>query len=158
MLLNISPKNLLKALTAFLSAFGRRINIKKMKILHVEDDEHLARSIKTKILGACPDLEILYAASYAAAVDFLNRHSFDLVVSDFSFPGKNPYSFSGGIDLFRFIVAEFPDLPVHFLSRTYAWIKEILREHDLPLRPIDKIYAKGDQRMLFEAFSLPDKP
>ncbi|MFA5040257.1 MAG: response regulator [Bdellovibrionales bacterium] len=123
-----------------------------MKILHVEDNESLAESYKRRVQEAYPEIEILQAASYDEAAELLRKNEFDLIVSDFSFPGKGFLRYSGGMELFRLVIEEYPKTPVHFLSNMASSIKNYLDKCRLSLRTEDKIFCKGSQRALFEAF------
>jgi len=123
-----------------------------MKILHVEDRDSLARAYKARIQEKCPQIEILRAATYDEAVELLEKETFDLIVSDFSFPGKEIYRYSGGIDLYRLILDRYPHMTVHFLSSMAGSIEEVLAESKMRLRPTDKIFYKGSERGVFEAF------
>jgi DNA-binding NarL/FixJ family response regulator len=124
----------------------------KMKILHVEDDFNFAKAIETRIQDDYPGIEIIHAASYGSAVEELRKQPFDLVVSDFNFPGKNPFYPTGGIDLFRLILDEFPQTPVHYLSSMPAYIEAILEKSKLSMRQMDKIFSKRERREHVEAF------
>ncbi len=128
-----------------------------MKILHVEDNESLAKSYKMRVQDEYPGVEIEHAATYDEAVQRLKEERFDLIVSDFSFPGKDVWRYSGGVDLYRFVLEGKIETPVHFLSSMAAHIEDILAKNHLPLRPTDKLFSKGTQRAIFEAFGLSPK-
>jgi CheY-like chemotaxis protein len=122
------------------------------RILYVEDEDDVATAHVGWVRNNFPDIEIIHADSYKKAIELLKKLSFDLVVSDFKFPGKEPSSKTGGIDLFRFIINEFSQMPFHFLSGSFDEIKELLESNRLPMRPTDKIFPKGDKQALFAAF------
>jgi CheY-like chemotaxis protein len=122
------------------------------RVLYIEDEDDVATAYIGWIRDNFPDVEIFRADTYNRAIELLKKLSFGLVVSDLYFPGKEPSSKTGGIDLFRFIVNEFSQMPIHFLSGSFDEIKGLLEINQLPMRPTDKIFPKGDKQAVFAAF------
>ncbi len=72
-----------------------------MKILFVDDDEYVLKSLKRTMLAT--DYEIYTASTVDKALALLLEHSMDVVISDVKMSSVN------GIDLLRIVKTEYPD-------------------------------------------------
>ena len=65
----------------------------------------------------CPDVQIFHAYDYQEAEKLLKTDTaFDLIVSDFHFPGRVPETMNGGADFYELAVTVAPSIPFFFLS------------------------------------------
>ena len=107
-------------------------------VLIVEDEAPL-RSLQARILARL-DARTLIAKSVAEAKALLGSHTVDLVVSDVKMPGES------GVDLYRWIEREHPDLTSRFLFVT----------GDASASGLDEIVSTAPEMLLHKPFGLED--
>jgi len=84
------------------------------RILIVDDEEDLTWSISRSLRKEDEQYEIICVNSGDEAVKFLNRISFDLLLSDIRMPGQN------GLMLLGYAKKHFPDMKVIIMSAYYG--------------------------------------
>lgn len=107
-------------------------------VLVVEDEEPL-RSLQERILARLDALTLI-AKSVDEAQALLGEHSVDLVISDVKMPGKS------GVELYRWIESEHPDLTSRFLFVT----------GDASAPGVDEIVSTNPDMLLRKPFGLDD--
>jgi len=86
------------------------------RVLYVEDNNDF-REMALSSKGLFPDLELIVASDYAEAAAALKNHGpFDLIISDFQYPGIEGNK-RGGLDLFLLAKQNYPQTPFLYLSR-----------------------------------------
>ena len=86
------------------------------RVLYVEDNKDF-REMAISSKGLFPDLELIVASDYTEAVTALkNNGPFDLIISDFQYPGIEDNK-RGGLDLFLLAKQNYPHTPFLYLSR-----------------------------------------
>lgn len=113
------------------------------KYLFVDDEPGQRDSFMWGIAPGFPRDEFVVAASYDEAVKILETQGpFDGIVSDYLYPGKNPGTSSGGLDLLEYVQTANPTLPLVFYSSTaIQTINREMQARGLSL-PADHIFAK----------------
>ncbi len=87
-----------------------------MRVLYVEDNKDF-RDMALSARGLFPDFELIVASDYSEAVAALkNAGPFDLIVSDFQYPGIEGNK-RGGLDLFVLAKQNHQHTPFLYLSR-----------------------------------------
>jgi CheY-like chemotaxis protein len=82
------------------------------RILYVEDDALVARSVMRCIRAIVPDVDVTHVDDYEQAITCLQGAAFDVVLSDYDLaPGTRG---SGG-SLLTWIEKNLPDLKQHFV-------------------------------------------
>lgn len=81
-----------------------------LRLLIVDDHAIVREGLARVLTGACPDWEVVEAASGFQALALLREQHLDAAVVDLSMPGMN------GLDLIKRIRAEIGNLPVLVLS------------------------------------------
>ena len=84
------------------------------RILIVDDEEDLTWSISRSLRKESGKFEVICVNSGDEAIQFLNRISFDLLLSDIRMPGKN------GFTLLNYVKKHFPQLKVIIMSAWYG--------------------------------------
>ena len=88
-----------------------------MKVLYIEDSPVLSL-MNVEVAGLlCPEAQISHACDFQEAEKLLKTDSaFDLIVSDFCFPEREPHTINGGVDFYELVTQEAPSIPFFFLS------------------------------------------
>jgi len=109
----------------------------KPRVLVVEDEASL-RDLQQRLLSRL-DVDVLLAAAGAEAQARLGAEAVDLVISDVKMPGE-----VNGVDLFRWVERERPELAPHFLFVT----------GDLHTPMIAELHAAHPERFLTKPFQV----
>ncbi|MEA3544858.1 MAG: response regulator [Thermodesulfobacteriota bacterium] len=80
------------------------------KILFVDDEENVLKSLKRDMSMA--DIDAEYLTSAAEALDYLGQHQIDIVVTDLKMPGMNGVAFLKQVqnsypDIYRVMLSDF---------------------------------------------------
>lgn len=110
---------------------------RRRRVLVVEDEASL-RDLQQRLLSRL-DVDVLLAAAGAEAQARLGAEAVDLVISDVKMPGE-----VNGVDLFRWVERERPELAPHFLFVT----------GDLHTPMIAELHAAHPERFLTKPFQV----
>lgn len=81
-----------------------------MNLLLVDDHQIIRDGLKRILQFYYPGIVISEAGSAEVAFEMIASSEFDLIISDYSLPGKS------GLDLIKFVLKEKPGVPVLILS------------------------------------------
>lgn len=108
------------------------------KILIADDEEDLTWSISRSLRKENQEYEIVCVNSGDAAIKMLERHNFDLLISDIRMPGKD------GLGLLNFVKQHYPEMKVIVMS---AWRRADVKEfvnNDPRMSYIEKPFEIND--------------
>jgi two-component system response regulator YesN len=86
-------------------ASGPRAAAPLLRVLLVDDDYLLTRSLRRVLMALRPDLTIHVASSANEALDVLATSAFDAIITDLSMPGLS------GLDWLERLQHDYPELP-----------------------------------------------
>ena len=76
---------------------------KRFEILVVDDEPDILKTLTAFLAQGIPGAEVLGAGDAEAALELMQQHDFDLIMSDYRMPGKN------GLELLKEARAQRPD-------------------------------------------------
>ena len=115
-----------------------------LHILYIEDDHSIATLNLELTAKDHPDSSIKHADTFHKAVSLLEELGpFDLIVSDFRFPGIDTLSDTGGVDFYRHATAETPQTPFVILSNSSDVVDSIKNLPEYALCPPTAIFIKS---------------
>ncbi len=112
------------------------------KILIADDEEDLTWSISRSLRKENQGYEILCVNSGDAALKMLERHSFDLLISDIRMPGRD------GFSLLNFVRKQYPRMKVIVMS---AWHRDEIQKivkNDSMMHYIEKPFDINDLKAM----------
>ena len=124
----------------------------KQIVLVVDDEPDILQSLQTLLELALPSVEVLTAESGPKALEKLQQHPVDLIISDFKMPGMTGLEFldkakAAAPGTPRILMTAFPDLDVAMRAINEAEIQNFITK---PLDPehVTEIIKKalGDRR------------
>ena len=117
----------------------------RKRILIVDDEPDLLRLLEDSIELYCERCEVVPVTNGYAALEQLERQSFDLILTDYQMPGMN------GLELASAVHRESPGTPVVLVTayRSSSWLQENARSLDL-VGFLQKPFALAHIRELLE--------
>ena len=111
--------------------------VPKKTILFVDDDKIMLDSLKRMLYSMREEWIILYASSAAAALDILDKYSFDVIVSDMHMPDMD------GAELLRLVKEKYPQT-IRFILSGYNDRKTIIKTIESADQFISRPCTKND--------------
>ncbi len=99
----------------------------KRRILIVDDEPDLLRLLEDSIALNCKQCEVVPVSNGYAALEQLERQTFDLILTDYQMPGMN------GLELASMVYQKSPGTPVVLVTahRNSFWLQQEARSRDL---------------------------